>query len=334
MKQQINIPKLKDYFLPIRKQTSPTACGIYATCFAAEAKANMRQIGTEQIDIDTLMYNWNLQDNMLDKEVDPFLQQDVDKDKDVDDLERIFKLRLWCRTYSLEGYNIQEVDHSITSLKETLKNMAIPILYIKFQMRGNQDMVQTYSSNTQPGLPWKKHVVAVRDVTDEYIELQDSNGGEYNRIYLKDTSIIESAWVFNTRPWEKEFNYPLKKVCITQGFGERYDYYWNNFKLPGHTGIDMKAYTGTEVYPCFNGIVTKIDFNKYEGNRIFMTKGDYCVKLAHLSKINCKVGDRVSINKPIALSGNTGSSTTAPHLHLDIQFKKFYIDPTILIEQH
>lgn len=323
---------MKDYFLPIRKQDLSTVCGIYATCFAAEAKANMRNIGKEQIDIDSVLYNWNMLDKSLDKIIEPFLQNDSDKDFKVDDLQKMEKLRLWCNTYSLQIKNIQRVGHDLESLRLVLQNTVHPILYISFNARTFPDNVTAYKSSTKTGTRFLGHVVTLRDIKEGYLELQDSNMGKYNRIYFEDMNIIQSAWIFGVDKYYKTYNHPLRKVYITQKFGENKDYYAKLGLKDGHPGTDYRAKTGTPIYPVFAGTVGKIDYNKYEGNRVFIHNGVLNARYCHLSEAKCKAGDIVTIDSIIGLSGNTGESTTAEHLHLGIQNGTTYIDPLSLIK--
>ncbi|MCE5300016.1 MAG: M23 family metallopeptidase [Spirochaetia bacterium] len=82
-----------------------------------------------------------------------------------------------------------------------------------------------------------------------------------------------------------------------------------------HQGVDIKADMGTWVGAAADGTVT---FAGWGGNL------GYCVKIihkdgfmtvyGHLSKINCRNGQKVFAGKLIAKTGNSGR-TTGPHLH-------------------
>jgi len=325
---------LNKYFLSLRKQTIPTVCGVYATAFAAEAKANMRNVGIEEVDIETMIYNWNTLDGIVDKIPEGFLLSDINKNEIPDSFERIAKLRFWCKNYSLRVYNLQKISPDVDSLKRVIDNLAVPVVYIEFKMRRMEDYMNVYSSSTQEGLPRMGHVVAIKAYTDKYFILHDSNQGKENRIYFEDASIIKLAVTFNAGLWDKSINHPLRKVYITQKFGENKEYYkqFGGQFVNGHQGLDYRASVGTDVYPVFNGKVIKVDNNAYEGNRIFVEDNGRTFKVAHLSKVLCEVGDNVNINEVIGLSGNTGGSTTAPHLHMDIQIDKKFTNPLSLID--
>ena len=93
-----------------------------------------------------------------------------------------------------------------------------------------------------------------------------------------------------------------------------------NWSCGWHTGIDL---VGNEtIYASCDGKVTRTGYDKSYGNFI-VVKNDtdgkyhwYC----HLSKINCKVGDRVSRTSKIGIMGSTGNST-GKHLHFEIRNK-------------
>ena len=100
-------------------------------------------------------------------------------------------------------------------------------------------------------------------------------------------------------------------------------------KLKGHSGVDLTAPVGTNVYAAAHGKVVKIkwDVNKDKNGKI-TGYGQYIViehangyysLYAHLEKNGTmvSVGDDVSNGQLIATSGNTGGST-GPHLHFEI----------------
>jgi murein DD-endopeptidase MepM/ murein hydrolase activator NlpD len=109
---------------------------------------------------------------------------------------------------------------------------------------------------------------------------------------------------------------PIPKLNETQGF-------WLL-----HPGIDLATDTGTPVRPIMKGIVTKTEYNWFGyGNMIVVSHGpDFESLYAHLSKIDVKVGEQVTTDSIIGLSGSTGHST-GPHLHLEIHQDGKAIDP-------
>lgn len=125
------------------------------------------------------------------------------------------------------------------------------------------------------------------------------------------------------KPGTVVFSWPLKNVLITQLFGYTSDS-GRLYRSGTHSGLDMRAAIGTEVYAMGNGTVVgtgdtdiyckgasfgKWVFIKYD-NGLSSTYG-------HLSVIYAKTGDRVKSGDLVALSGNTGH-TTGPHLHVTV----------------
>lgn len=87
-----------------------------------------------------------------------------------------------------------------------------------------------------------------------------------------------------------------------------------------HTGIDLRASTGTPIYASDNGIVTKAEYssNGY-GNLIIVDHGNgFITYYAHCEDIAVSKGDVVAKGDFIGTVGNTGRST-GPHLHFEIR---------------
>lgn len=85
-----------------------------------------------------------------------------------------------------------------------------------------------------------------------------------------------------------------------------------------HTGIDMVCDDDT-IYGTCDGTVYKIGVDKSYGNYMTVKAPDgkfhwFC----HLSKVTCKVGDKINRTTKIGVMGNTGNST-GKHLHFEIR---------------
>lgn len=116
-----------------------------------------------------------------------------------------------------------------------------------------------------------------------------------------------------------KISYPLNlPFQISQKWGENYDYYFSNFGYKGHNGVDFAIPVGTPVYACHDGTIqfSAIDSVRSLTVCIDSTDGTLRTLYCHLSESKVQVGQVVKRGELIALSGNTGSFTTGPHLHL------------------
>ena len=109
-------------------------------------------------------------------------------------------------------------------------------------------------------------------------------------------------------------NIPLTgKIRVTCEYKRK-----GNWAAGWHTGIDMVCDNDT-IYGTCGGTVSKIGVDKSYGNYITVKAPDgkyhwFC----HLSKVTCKVGDKISRTTKIGVMGNTGNST-GKHLHFEIR---------------
>jgi len=115
------------------------------------------------------------------------------------------------------------------------------------------------------------------------------------------------------------FMYPVPSRFVTSRYGMRKDPI--SGVLAFHTGIDLRADTGTTVVAALDGVVSIIGENWLYGKHIIMTHDNgYKTLYAHLNIYSVRQGDRVARGRKIAESGNTGYST-GPHLHFSIYDK-------------
>ncbi|OJV65218.1 MAG: hypothetical protein BGO41_01260 [Clostridiales bacterium 38-18] len=133
------------------------------------------------------------------------------------------------------------------------------------------------------------------------------------------------------------FRLPNERLTIVSSpFGYRIHPVYHVRKL--HTGTDLVAqsYTfGTDVHPIASGYVVRVQrlLTGY-GNNVMIRHTDpngntwYSV-YAHLNDITVNLADYVSYDDVIGHLGNSGTSTGA-HLHLEIKFEQYLIDPDII----
>ena len=90
-------------------------------------------------------------------------------------------------------------------------------------------------------------------------------------------------------------------------------------KLAYHSGYDIACPSGTPVYPTQSGTVSYAGPYKGYGNLVAVDHANgYVTMYGHLSRILVPLGQAVTPETTIALSGNTGRSTGA-HLHYEIR---------------
>lgn len=115
-------------------------------------------------------------------------------------------------------------------------------------------------------------------------------------------------------------------VQIASGFGYRIHPIYKTKRM--HKGLDFQAQTGEPVHATGKGRVASVQsLKKGYGNHIIIDHGyKYRTLYAHLSKILVRTGQWVNRGDVIGEVGSTGTST-APHLHYEVQKNGDRIDP-------
>ncbi|MET9697183.1 M23 family metallopeptidase [Streptomyces sp. NPDC006529] len=129
---------------------------------------------------------------------------------------------------------------------------------------------------------------------------------------------------------------PVASYTLSATFGKG-----GNLWSHKHSGQDFAVPVGTKVHAVHAGVVVKAGPNgagdgPAYGNAIVIkhATGTYS-QYAHLSRVQVKVGQKVSADQLIALSGNTGNST-GPHLHFEIRTTPNYgsaVNPVAFLRQ-
>ena len=113
---------------------------------------------------------------------------------------------------------------------------------------------------------------------------------------------------------------------IASGFGYRSDPFTKVRKM--HEGMDFTASIGTPIYATGDGVVISADNSKSGfGNHIEINHGfGYLTLYGHLSKYNCRAGQRVKRGDIIGYVGSTGRSE-GPHLHYEVHKDGKVVNP-------
>ena len=123
---------------------------------------------------------------------------------------------------------------------------------------------------------------------------------------------------------------PLRTLVITSPFGYRTDPFTR--KRAFHSGIDLRA-NYEPAYAITYGEVIHVGYDNRSGLFVTIRHGSITLSYCHLSQSLVTKGTHVRPGTPIAITGNSGSRSTAPHLHLTLKDTKKgrAIDPSILL---
>ena len=123
---------------------------------------------------------------------------------------------------------------------------------------------------------------------------------------------------------------PLRTLVITSPFGYRTDPFTR--KRAFHSGIDLRA-NYEPAYAITYGEVIHVGYDNRSGLFVTLRHGSITLSYCHLSQSLVAKGTHVRPGTPIAITGNSGSRSTGPHLHLTLKDTKKgrAIDPSILL---
>jgi len=171
-------------------------------------------------------------------------------------------------------------------------------------------------------------------LSKELKELKSTNQKLRNAIILGDSSVIKSLNIkYDTASFKKKAGGSILSIVKEIFFSkeddkQEIDYFvkpvsgfisreFNSEK--GHIGIDFVVKTGTPVYAAANGYVIFADYTTQDGYMMIISHHDeYITVYKHCSILLKKVREKVFQGELISLSGNSGETTTGPHLHFEI----------------
>ena len=150
-------------------------------------------------------------------------------------------------------------------------------------------------------------------------EIVRNNGTEVSRKELSSNIIsqpIHQVVLTGTKAKPKtvatgSFSYPVRGARISSRFGSR----WGRT----HTGVDLAAPRGTNIYAADGGTVASAGYQGSYGYLVVINHGNgKQTYYAHCSKLLVSKGAKVYKGQVIAKVGNTGRST-GPHCHFEVR---------------
>jgi murein DD-endopeptidase MepM/ murein hydrolase activator NlpD len=155
---------------------------------------------------------------------------------------------------------------------------------------------------------------------------------EFTRIRPGELAQIKAA---RQRPsiadgWRQTFAWPVTGRISTLFGSQRI--YRNGEAGSYHSGIDIARETGAVVRAPADGVVILAADHPFtlEGNLLMIDHGmGLNSAFLHLSRIDVKVGDRVTRGQPIGAVGMSGRAT-GPHLHWSLRWRDARLDPMLV----
>ena len=161
-------------------------------------------------------------------------------------------------------------------------------------------------------------------ISTEGDDLQLINKSREDSILREEVEIEDK---YNLRNIVKDKEYYLLATPLKGNVSQEFSVAEN------HLAIDIAADTGTAIKSISEGIVLFSEWTTQTGYVIIIDHGnDLTSVYKHNSKLLKKQGDRVKLGEVIAMSGNTGTLTSGPHLHFELWSEGFAIDPKTLID--
>lgn len=109
---------------------------------------------------------------------------------------------------------------------------------------------------------------------------------------------------------------PAPSGVVTSLYGWRFHPVMKMWRL--HRGVDLRAEMQAPLVATHDG-VAQVSFSPSGGNELRIVGNDGTVtRYLHLTRATVEPGASVSAGQPVALSGNTGHASAAPHLHFEV----------------
>lgn len=217
-----------------------------------------------------------------------------------------------------EMYNtISQTDMSVKEVFNKIKNGADFVLHPLDNVKSNGNAGETTSEEQKTTS--EETTAEVENTT----EVLTGAGGE-DLILAKDKTSFSPIYLS-----EKAVT-PVKNYKVTSKFGYRINPVTKEYGF--HSGLDLAALEGSDIFAAFSGTVETADSSAVRGNYIIINHNNGVKTLyGHCSELYVKSGDTVRAGEKIAAVGSTGQAT-GPHLHFEIRINNVWCNPVWILD--
>ena len=218
---------------------------------------------------------------------------------------------------------LKALKEQIAEQKASLEADRADAVKVKASMDANkQELEATYNDRNAQ---MKQIEAAEGDAKAQYLEIEAEEDRLSEEIKKAVNELAKSqasaTYVGGSFMWPL----PAANNVVTCKYGMRTHPITGVYKL--HTGVDLRASSGTKIYAANSGTVTTAAYSTAYGYYVVINHGGGVATLyAHMSKMAVSRGQKVSQGAVIGYVGSTGYST-GPHLHFEIIKNGNYVDP-------
>jgi len=207
--------------------------------------------------------------------------------------------------------SLKEVRQKVEQEKTDLETQKAEQQEVYTQLESNKKTLENQRAAKQQKLQDIQSMEAeTKQAYSDLIDKEDALLDQYKKAAAQ--LAAQQTYVGGTFMWPL----PKSNNIITCKYGYRIHPITGKYKM--HTGIDLRATTGTKIYAANGGKVTTSMYSSVWGNYVILSHGGgYTTLYAHMSKRLVSVGDQVKQGEVIGYVGSTGYSTGS-HLHFEI----------------
>jgi murein DD-endopeptidase MepM/ murein hydrolase activator NlpD len=166
-------------------------------------------------------------------------------------------------------------------------------------------------------------------VSQEFVTPDTSQLDRYKREAAEQAAVY-LAFHPTAKGWP-QFRLPVDGTINPTSFGSQR--FFNNEPRAPHSGMDIGAPEGANVWAPADGVVARTGAYFFNGNTVMIDHGNGLVSmLCHLSKIIATPGQHVKAGDIVGLVGHTGR-VTAPHLHWGVSLNDARVNPALVLPE-
>ncbi len=212
-------------------------------------------------------------------------------------LERIF-LPSWLKKTTIEEQQYEELSNKIIYLVKEVESLKSSNVKLKKAIQLGDSTLLKNTKKSGKVTDTKKKIPAEGNILSVFQKLIDKY---FSQTQSDDLYFIQPIKGFISRDYKPD---------------------------QGHKGLDYVAKENTPVYASAGGYIVFANFTPQHGFIIIINHAHgYVSKYKHCSLLVKKEGETVKQGELIALSGNSGTDTSGPHLHFEIWKDGYPIDP-------